>query len=67
MEEKVKNLKKEKKLKQKEEKKRLKEEKKKNKRPVDKMQIAGRILAIVMIILMVFSVCGTLMFYLIQG
>lgn len=51
----------------KEEKKRLKEEKKKNKKPVDKMKIAGRIIAIIMVIMMVFSVCGTLMFYLMQG
>lgn len=51
----------------KEEKQKLKEAKKKNKKPVDKMEIAGRILAIVMIISMLFSVFGTLMFYLIQG
>ncbi len=41
--------------------------KEKNKEPVDKMKIAGRIIAIIMIILMLFSVCGTLMFYLMQG
>ena len=27
----------------------------------------GRIIAIIMVVLMVFSVCGTLMFYLLQG
>lgn len=42
-------------------------EKKKNKKPVDKMKIAGRIIALIMVIMMVFSVCGTLMFYLMQG
>lgn len=67
MEEEVKNIKKEAKLKKKEEKKRLKEEKKANKKPVDKMKLATRIIAIIMIVLMVFSVCGTLMFYLLQG
>lgn len=43
------------------------EAKKKNKKPVDKMKIAGRIIAILMVILMLFSVCGTLMYYVIQG
>ena len=42
-------------------------EKVKNKKPVDKMKLAGRIIAVIMIILMLFSVCGTLMFYLMQG
>lgn len=51
----------------KEEKKRLKMEKKANKKPVDKMKLAGRIIAIIMVVLMLFSVCGTLMFYLIQS
>lgn len=51
----------------KEEKKKLKEEKKANKKPVDKMKIAGRIIALVMVIMMVFSVCGSLMFYLMQS
>lgn len=47
----------------------MEEEKKikKNKKPVDKMKIAGRIIAIIMVILMLFSVCGTLIFYLMQG
>ena len=45
--------------------KKIKQEK--NKKPVDKMKLAGRIIAIMMIILMLFSVCGTLMFYLMQG
>ncbi len=43
------------------------EEKNKTKKPVDKMKIAGRIIAIIMVILMLFSVCGTLMFYIMQG
>lgn len=50
-----------------EEKKGLKTEKKKNKKPVDKMKLAGRVLALIMIILMLFSVCGTLIFYLMQS
>ena len=44
-----------------------KKEREKNKKPMDKMKIAGRIIAIIMIILMLFSVCGTLIFYLMQG
>ncbi len=43
------------------------EKQEKNKKPIDKMKLAGRIIAIMMIILMLFSVCGTLMFYLMQG
>ena len=39
----------------------------KNKKPVDKMKIAGRIIALIIVILMLFSVCGTLIFYLIQS
>lgn len=42
-------------------------EKTKNKKPVDKMKIAGRIIALIMVILMLFSVCGTLIFYLMQS
>lgn len=67
MEENIKDIKKQEKLKKKEEKKRQKAEKKANKKPVDKMEMAGKILAFVLLIIMVFSVCGTLMFYLIQG
>lgn len=39
----------------------------KNKKPVDKMKMATRIIAIIMIILMLFSVCGSLIYYLIQS
>ncbi len=42
------------------------EEKKKTKKPVDKMKIAEIIIATTMIVLMIFSVCGTLIYYLIQ-
>lgn len=63
----AKDIKKEEKLRKKEEKRRLKEEKKKNKKPVDKMKIATRIFAIIVVFLMLFSVFGTLLFYLIQG
>lgn len=45
----------------------MKEEKKKSKKPVDKMKIAGQIIALMMVILMLFSVCGSLIFYLMQG
>ena len=31
------------------------------------MKLAGRVLALIMIILMLFSVCGTLIFYLMQS
>ena len=51
----------------KEEKQKMKEEKKKNKKPIDKTKLSTRIFAIVLMLLMVFSVCGTLLFYLIQG
>lgn len=60
----VKDMKKESKRLKKEEKKRLKEEKKKNKRPIDKMKILSAIIASIVIIIMLFSVCGTLLFYL---
>lgn len=50
----------------KEEKQKNKEEKK-NKKPIDKTKLATRIFAIVLMAIMVFSVCGTLLFYLIQG
>ena len=66
-ENKVTDLKKEEKLRKKEEKKKKKMEKKANKKPVDKMKIATRIFAILVIFLMVFSVCGSLLYYLIQG
>ena len=39
---------------------------KKNKKPVDKMKIVTQIIAIIMIIAMLFSVCGTLIYYFIQ-
>ncbi len=55
------------KLNQKEEKKKMKLEKKANKKPVDKMKLISQIFAIIFIVLMLFSVCGTLLFYLIQG
>lgn len=42
------------------------EEKKKNKKPIDKMKIAEKIIAITVIIFMLFSMCGTLIYYLIQ-
>lgn len=44
-----------------------KEEKKKNKRPVPKMKIVSAGIATVVILMMLFSICGTLLFYLIQG
>lgn len=40
---------------------------KKNKKPVDKMKIATKIFAILVIFLMVFSIFGTLLFYLIHS
>ncbi len=43
------------------------EEKKKNKKPIDKMKILEKIIAIMVIIFMLFSMCGTLIYqYLIQ-
>lgn len=51
----------------KEEKQKLKEEKRANRKPIDKTKLMTRIFAIVLMFLMVFSVCGTLLFYLIQG
>ena len=41
--------------------------KKKNKRPVDKMKIATRVFAFVMVFLMVFSVCGSLLYAIFRG
>lgn len=38
----------------------------KKKRPIDKMKLAQRIFAIAVIIIMLFSVFGTLLFYLIH-
>jgi len=67
MEKNVKDIKKQEKLKKKEEKKKLKAEKKANKKPIDKMKLASRIIALFMLVLMVFSVCGTLVFYLLQN
>ena len=64
--EEAKDIKKEAKLKKKEEKKRLKAEKKANKKPVDKMKLATVIIAIMVIIIMCFSIFGTLLFYLLQ-
>ena len=34
---------------------------------MDKKKIAGKIIAGIVLLLMLFSVCGTLLFYLIQG
>ena len=65
MEEK-KDIKKEEKMKKKEEKKRLKAEKKANKKPLDKMKLAKTIIASMMVVLMLFSIFGTLIFYLIN-
>ena len=42
------------------------EKEKKNKKPVDKMKIVGKIIASIMIVMMLFSVGGTLMYYIIQ-
>ena len=64
--EEVKNMKKEEKIRKKEEKKRLKAEKKANKKPMHKMKLAKIIIASLMIVLMLFSICGTLIFYLIN-
>ncbi len=36
------------------------------KKPIDKMKLAQRIFAIAVIIIMLFSVCGTLLFYLLN-
>lgn len=40
---------------------------KKVKKPIDKMKIAQRIFAVLVIFLMLFSVFGTLLFYLLNG
>lgn len=47
----------------------MKETKKeeKNKKPVDKMKIATKIFAILVTFIMIFSIFGTLLFYLLQG
>ena len=45
----------------------VKTKKGKNKKPVDKMKIATRIFAILAIFLMVFSVCGSLLYAIIRG
>ena len=44
----------------------LNEEAFEKKRPVDKMKLAQRIFAIAVIIIMLFSVCGTHLFYLLN-
>ncbi len=36
------------------------------KKPIDKMKLAQRIFAIAVIIIMLFSACGTLLFYLLN-
>ena len=45
----------------------VKTKKKKSKRPVDKMKIATRIFAVLVIFLMVFSVCGSLLYAIMRG
>ena len=47
--------------------KKIETKKVKNKKPVDKMKIATKIFAILAIFLMVFSVCGTLIYAIIRG
>ena len=42
-------------------------EEKKKKKPVDKMKIATKIFAVIVVFLMVFSVCGSLLFYLLNS
>lgn len=44
-----------------------KKKKEKTRKPVDKMKIATKIFAIVVVFLMLFSVCGTLLYYIMQG
>ena len=41
--------------------------KEKNKRPIDKMIIAKRIFAVLVIFLMAFSVCGSLLYAIMRG
>ena len=43
-----------------------KEEKKKNKKAVNKGKVATKLIALIAVIMMLFSVCGTLLFYLLQ-
>ena len=45
----------------------IKNKKGKNKRPIDKMKIATRIFAVLVIFLMVFSVCGSLLYAIMRG
>ena len=42
-------------------------EEKKKKKPIDKQKILQKIFAVLVIIFMVFSVCGTLLYYLLNN